>query len=184
MKSVEVADRYAKALYELGVEEGILERLREDLDEVNRTISSNDYLLSFLIHPLIPDKDKQGILEQVFGESLSRETLNFLKLLVTKDREDYLQLIYKRLGKIRRDAEEIIEVEITIPPGVAEDGIEETVKQRLGEITDKAVHVSGVKVDKELIGGIRLQVGDQIIDGSLRSRLDDLREFLLEGGSK
>lgn len=184
MKSVEVADRYAQAIYELGVEEGILEKLQSDLDEVSQIINSNDYLLPFLVHPLVPEKDKRKILEDVFGDSLLRETLNFLKLLVNKGREDYLPLIYKRLGKIRRDEEEIIEVKITVPPRPGEDGIEEMVKDRLGEITGKAVHVTEIEVDEDLISGIRLQVGDQVIDGSVRSRLEELREFLLEGGSK
>jgi len=110
--------------------------------------------------------------------------LNFLKLLVNKDREDYLPLIYKRLSKIRRDEEEIVEVKITVPPRPGRDGIEEMVKDRLGEITGKAVHVTEIEVDEDLISGIRLQMGDQVIDGSVRSRLEELREFLLEGGSK
>lgn len=183
MKSVEVADRYAQAIYELGVEEDKLDKIQDDLDEVSRLVESNDYLMAFLVHPLVPDKDKEEVLDEVLGDSLLRETMNFLKLLVTKDREDYLSLIYERLRKIRRDEQEIIEVEITVPPDLDSDEVVEEVKSRLDSLMDKSVYVTEVTEDPDLIGGIKLKVGEQIIDGSVQGELEGLREHILEGGS-
>lgn len=183
MKSVEVADRYAQAIYELGVEEDKLDGIQEDLEAVSRLVNSNDYMMDFLVHPLVPNEDKEGILEEVLGDSLLRETLNFLKLLVNKDREDYLPLIYERLRKIRRDEEEIIEVEVTVPPDLDGDEIVDEVKSRLDNLLDKSVYITKVTEDADLIGGIRLKVGEQIIDGSVQGELKGLREHILGGGS-
>jgi len=183
MKSVEVADRYAQALYELGVEEDKLDRIQEDLNEVSQLVDANGYLMDFLVHPLVPNEDKEGVLEEILGESLLRETLNFLKLLVNKDREDYLPLIYERLRKIRRDEQEIIEVEITVPPDLDRDEVEGEVKSRLDSLLNKSVYVTDVTEDPDLIGGIKLKVGEQIIDGSVQGELEGLREHILEGGS-
>ncbi|MFP4135961.1 MAG: ATP synthase F1 subunit delta [Candidatus Acetothermia bacterium] len=183
MKSVEVADRYAEALYELGSEEGKLDQLQGDLAEVARLVDSNDQLMDFLIHPLVPNEDKESMLDEILGESVLRETLNFLKLLVNKDREDYLPLIYERLRVIRRDEEEIIEVEITVPPDLDGGEIAEEVKGRLEEIMEKSVFVTQIREDAGLIGGIRLKVGEHIIDGSVQGEIRGLREHILEGGS-
>jgi len=183
MKSVEVADRYAQAIYELGVEEDKLDAIQDDLQGVSRLVNSNDYLMDFLVHPLVPNEDKEGVLEEVLGDSLLRETLNFLKLLVNKDREDYLPLIYERLRKIRRDEQEIIEVEVTVPPDLDRDQLVDEVKSRLDNLLDKSVYVTKVTEDPDLIGGIKLKVGEQIIDGSVQGELEGLREHILEGGS-
>jgi len=150
---------------------------------VSQLVDSNDYLMDFLVHPLVPNEDKEGIIEEVLGDSLLRETLNFLKLLVNKDREDYLPLIYERLRKIRRDEEEIIEVEIAVPPDLERDEVVDQVTGRLESFMDKSVYVTKISEDPDLIGGIKLKVGEQIIDGSVQGELEGLREHILEGGS-
>ena len=181
MKSIEVADRYAQAVYELGKEEGILDDLQSDLGEVNEVINSNEDFFPFLIHPLVPDKDKQNVLEEIFGETIRREVMNFLKLLVQKDREDYLPLIYKRVKKIRMDQDEIVEVEIAYPPGFDREEAVSRVEENLGEILDREIWITQVTEDEKLIGGVRLKIGERVLDGSVQGRLEGLREFVLGG---
>jgi F-type H+-transporting ATPase subunit delta len=181
MKSIEVADRYAQAVYELGKEEGILDDLQSDLEKVNQVIDSNEDFFPFLIHPLIPDRDKQELLDEVFGEFVTREAMNFLKLLVQKDREDYLPLIFKRVKKIRMDQDEIVEVEVAYPPGFDSEDVVSRVEKNLEEILDRKIWITEVTEDDELIGGVRLKIGERVIDGSVQGRLEDMREFVLGG---
>ncbi|MFB6215180.1 MAG: ATP synthase F1 subunit delta [Candidatus Bipolaricaulia bacterium] len=181
MKSIEVADRYAQAVYELGREEGILDVLQSDLKEVNEVIGTNDEFLPFLIHPLVSNEDKRALLEEIFGESLSREAMNFLKLLVGKDREDYIPLIYERVKKLRMDRDEIVEVEVTFPPSFDREEVVNRVESNLREILDREVWITEVAEDEDLIGGVRLKVGERVIDGSVRGSLEGLREFILGG---
>jgi len=181
MKSIEVADRYAQAVYELGKEEGILEDLQSDLGEVNEVINTNEEFFPFLTHPLVPDKDKQELLEEVFGDFLGREAMNFLKLLVQKDREDYLPLIYKRVKKLRMDQDEIVEVEVAYPPGFDREEVLGRVEENLREILDREIWITEVSEDENLIGGVRLKIGERVIDGSVQGKLEGLREFVLGG---
>ncbi|MBS3792413.1 ATP synthase F1 subunit delta [Candidatus Bipolaricaulota bacterium] len=181
MKSIEVADRYAQAVYELGKEEGILDVLQSDLEEVNKVINTNDDFFPFLSHPLVSDEDKRALLEDIFEKSLSREAMNFLKLLVDKDREDYIPLIYKRVKKIRMDQDEIVEVEVIYPPDFDREEVVSRVESNLRKILDREVWITEVTEDEDLIGGIRLKVGEHVIDGSVQGSLKGLREFILGG---
>ncbi|MBS3787302.1 ATP synthase F1 subunit delta [Candidatus Bipolaricaulota bacterium] len=181
MKSIEVADRYAQAVYELGKEEGILDVLQSDLREVNELIDTNDEFFPFLIHPLVPNQEKRALLEEVFEDSLSREAMNFLKLLVGKDREDYIPLIYKRVKKMRADQDEIVEVEVAYPPNFDREEVVNRVEKNLRNILDREVWFTEVTEDEELIGGVRLKIGERVIDGSVQGRLEGLRQFVLGG---
>ena len=182
MKSIEVADRYAEALYELGKEEGILEELQSDLAQVNEVINTNEYFFPFLTHPLVPDEDKKRIIDEIFGSDMRVESINFLKILVQKDRESYFPLISERVKKLRMDKEEIVEVTVTLPSGFDREETVSKIETRLAEITEREVWITEVNEDDELIGGIRLKVGEQVIDGSVKARLEGLRDFVLEGG--
>lgn len=181
MKSIEVADRYAQAVYELGKEEGILDVLQSDLGQVNELIDRNDEFFPFLIHPLVPNQDKRVLLEKVFEGSLSREGMNFLKLLVEKDREDYLPLIYRRVKKLRADQDEIVEVEVAFPPSFDREEVVSRVEKNLRDILDREVWISEVTEDEDLIGGVRLKIGERVIDGSVQGRLEGLKQFVLGG---
>lgn len=181
MKSIEVADRYAQAIYELGKEEEILDDLQSDLEEVVEVINTNDAFFPFLIHPLVPDKDKRTVLKKVFGESLGREAMNFLQILVQKGREDYLPLIYKRVKKIRMDQDEIVEVEVAFPPRFDREEVVSRVENNLTEILEREVWITEVSEDEDLIGGIKLKIGERVIDGSVQGRLEGLKQFVLGG---
>ncbi len=182
MKSTEVADKYAEALYEIGKGEGRLDDFVGELDLVSETVTANESFFQFLTHPLVPDDDKVQVIEGVFGEKISQDIQNFLHVLVSKNREDYIELIRERFHKLRRDKEDILEVEVTIPTGFSREDLAEDIEKRLAEVTDRAVQVTRVSEEKGLIGGAKLSIGDAVIDGSVRGQLEDLREFVLEGG--
>jgi len=182
MKSTEVADKYAEALYELGKEGEKLDEIIEDIDSIARTVSEASDFTPFLTHPLVPNTDKIAILERVFGGKVSQQSINFLKILVERDREDYLQLISERLHKIRMDREEIIEVKVSVPPRFFHDGLKGEVHERLSSITDRSVKVTEISREEGLIGGMKLTIGEKVIDGTIRGQLEELREFILEGG--
>ena len=181
MKSTEVADRYAQALYNLGNEEGTLDELFGELTSVRSIVLENDEFRTYLEHPLIPKEGKVELIDEVFGGQLGRQTLNFLHLLVDKGREDYLVFIVDRLGSIRSREEGILDVRIHTPEEFGGDGLQEEVESRLGEILDKKVFVRDVITDPDLIAGIKLELPDRYVDGSVKARLRQLRDFVLEG---
>lgn len=182
MKSTELADKYAEAIYEVGKEEDSLDEFINDLDAVADVVRANEFLPCFLDHPLVPNRDKNTLLERIFGEKVSPRILNFLKILVRKNRESYLQLIRERLHKIRRDKENVLEVQVTIPPKFDVEGLEDEIRARLSEVTDRQVSVTKIDQKEGLIGGAKLAIGEKVIDGSVKAQLEELRDFVLEGG--
>jgi len=183
MKSTEVADRYAQALYDLGEEEGISRELGDDLQLVRETVEENEQLRLFLRHPIVPNRDKKEVLERLFGSEANERTLNFLYLLVEKGREDYLELICDRFEEIRIEEQNLVRARVYVAPGFdgkGEEAIKEDLREQLEERLDKQVLIGDVVQDESLIAGIRVEIGDRIIDGSLRSRMEKLRNFMLE----
>ncbi len=181
MKSTELADKYAEALYEVGKEEESLDKFINDLDAVADAVSVNEFLPQFLDHPLVPDRAKSTLLESIFGGKVSPRILNFLKILVRKNRESYLQLICERLHKIRRDKEDVLEVQVTVPPKFDVEGLENDIRARLSHITDRQVAVTKIDRQEGLIGGAKLAIGEKVIDGSVKAQIEELRDFVLGG---
>lgn len=182
MKSTEIADKYAQALYEIGKETEKLDKFTEEIDEVGRVAEENQQFLEFVTHPLVPDEDKIDILVNIFGDELSAEMMNFLRVLVNKGREDYIQLIKQRFHKFRRDQENILEVEVTVPTGFSHDNLKTAIENRLSQVTEERVQVIDIVEEEGLIGGAKLTIGDRVIDGTIKSQLEDLRDFVLQGG--
>ncbi|MFP3953578.1 MAG: ATP synthase F1 subunit delta [Candidatus Acetothermia bacterium] len=183
MKSTEVADKYAEALYEIGKEEGRLDEFVEELDALTEIVTANETFLHFLTHPLVPDGDKVRLIDRVFGSDLSGDIRNFLRVLVSRDREGYIDLIQERFHKLRREKEDILEVEVKVPAGFSREGLSEKIEERLEERTGRTVQVTSLTEEEGLIGGAKLSIGDKVIDGSVKGQLEDLREFVLEGGN-
>jgi F-type H+-transporting ATPase subunit delta len=169
-------DAYAAALFEVARAEGSLERVEEELFRVARTIEGNDELRNKLTDESIPVELRQGIVEDLLGGRASGVTTSLVSFVVGAGRARDLPHIIDRL--VQRAAEErheaVAEVRSAIP-------LDEDQRSRLAEAlstkTGKRVSVK-VIVDPSVLGGIIAQVGDTVIDGSVRSRLEKLKETL------
>lgn len=183
MVSEETADRYAEALLELGSEEGNLEELAEDVKAIKEAVSGSTEFRSFIEHPLVPKGDKREMLTQVFGESVKKETLNFLMLLVDNSREDHLKMICDRFLDMKMDRQNLTRVKVFSALEGDQEELKSLVKEPLGRALDTSVEITQVKQDKDLIGGIKLEIAGKVVDGSARRQLLNLREHLTSGGT-
>ncbi len=180
MRSKEVAQRYAEALYDLGHEEKVLDELENSYRFVWERVKENDDFHRFLNHPLIPDGSKFELIDNIFQNKVHPYLLNYLQLLVRKNREPYIGDVYEEFISLREKKEEIVKVMVSSPYELAENGLLDRIKDRLKEIFGKKIRVETV-LDKRLLAGIKLQVGETVIDGSLKARLDDLEDKLVGG---
>jgi F-type H+-transporting ATPase subunit delta len=169
-------DAYAGALFEVARAEGSLERVEEELFRVARTIEGNDELRTKLTDQNIPVELRQGIVEDLLGGRASGVTTSLVSFVIGAGRARDLPTIIDRL--VQRAAEErheaVAEVRSAIP---LDDDQKARLADALGRKTGKRVSVK-VVVDPSILGGIIAQVGDTVIDGSIRSRLDQLKETL------
>lgn len=172
----ERTDAYAAALFEVAKAEGSLATVEEELFRVARTLEGSDELRSTLTDQAIPIERRQGIVEDLLGDRASAVTTALVSFVVGAGRGRDLPAIIDRL--VERAAEErsqaVAEVRSAIPLDEAQ---KERLAQALGQATGKTISVK-VIVDPSILGGIVAQVGDTVIDGSIRTRLNQLREAL------
>jgi F-type H+-transporting ATPase subunit delta len=174
----ELAQVYARSLFEVADEQGILDLLREQLGQVADALKENRDLELFFFSPYFSTKEKQAALEKVL-EGADDRLLNFLKLLIENHR---MPVIFR----VRREYDRLWEQEKRLLPVVLTSAVEldeQTIKdlgERIGERTGRTVTLTK-HVDPDILGGIVVQVGNSILDASIRNRLEQLRTQVARG---
>lgn len=173
-----VAARYAKSLLDLAQEQGITERLYKDMQLFKHTVAQSRPLMLMLKNPIVRAEKKSAVLKAAFTNRVDPVTMSFFEIIARKNREGIMDAIaeefvnqYDRMKGVER-ATIITTVPLT-------DKLREEFRAMVMKATKgKSVELEE-KIDSKLIGGYVLRVGDQQIDGSIRSRLNELRlQFL------
>jgi F-type H+-transporting ATPase subunit delta len=173
-----VARRYAKALFELGVQKGNFEALGQELDGVAQLYSDSRELRQTLENPVFKQSQKRKIIESLLPQVAQNPTVrNFVLLLVDRNRiavlpliaRAYQELTDRQLGQVRAV------VTSAKPLDVMTEG---EIKRALEKRTGKKVLMKS-EVDPTLIGGVVARVGDLVLDGSLRTRLASVGSRIL-----
>jgi len=174
-----VARQYAQALLEFATAAGggNDETVLTDLEAINKVVAGVPEFDVVLGHPNVPGAEKKKILVELFSGKISDLTQRLLELLADKRRITLLRYIegeYKTLLNERRN---LVDARLTSAESLddkAVAGIKSTLTTQLG----KEIKLD-VKVDPSLLGGAVLRIGDQVIDGSLRGKLQALEKTLL-----
>ena len=178
--SNEVAERYAEALFELAVESNALREKKEDAETLLQILEDNPELSELFRAVKISRQEKKDLIEQIFGNSFEREQLNFLKLLVDKDRTDSLKDILKLL--VSKANEELgIQTAVVYSVRKLPEEDLDRIRKALEKKTGKEVVLKN-EIDERLIAGIKVVVGSTVTDVSMKRRLETMREALLKGG--
>lgn len=172
-----VARRYATALFELAQEKNQIDQIEQELDVVIGVIDANRRLKAIIDDVLIAAEVKQDLLKKLFVDKVSPLLLNLLQVVARKRRESYLPDIRRAYVDLANQARGLVEVEVrsAVPLG------EETLAKLEGRLLSrlgKRVRFS-TQVAPELVGGLVVRVGDQLMDGSVKTRLQRMRERLL-----
>lgn len=176
MSELAVAKRYAKALFELAKEQNIITQVEEDLSAVVSTIKSNAELNQLLLHPNIDISSKTNMLKQLFEGKVAEPVLGTLLLLLSRGREEllpYLLLDYIEIASVALNQATAF---VTSAFELSESDKAE-IAAHFGKLEGKTVRVQSV-VDKSLIGGITVRIGDRLYDGSLSGKLNRLEQTL------
>lgn len=169
-------DAYATALFEVARAEGNLERVEAELYTMARAIEGNEDLRSKLTDQALPVEIRQGIVEDLLGDKAQPVTKALVSFVVGSGRARDLPAIIDLM--VHRSAEEraeaVAEVRSAIP---LDDDQQQRLAEALSARTGQKVSVK-VSVDPSILGGIVATIGDTVIDGSIRRRLEQLRETL------
>ena len=173
-----VARRYARALFDIGVDSGKFEALGQEIGELATLWSSSPELRQALENPVFRPSEKRAVLEQILPRVAPTPEVRRLALLLLERRrilllpaiaQAYRDFADAHTGRVRA---RVTSAEPLPPPAL------ERVRRSLEERTGKKVIVE-TAVDPALIGGLVAQVGDLVLDGSVRTQLADLRQKLV-----
>jgi F-type H+-transporting ATPase subunit delta len=176
----ELADVYARSLFEVAKEEDKLDDVREQLGEVADAVSETRDLQVFFFSPYFSTDEKS---EQLKGllKGADETILNFLTLLVEKHRMPALFRIRNRFERLWQEENKVLPVQITSAIELDKDTVK-SIGDRIGERTGRKVELSST-VDPDILGGLVLQVGNNVLDASIRNRLENLRKQVARGAA-
>ena len=169
-------DGYARALFEIARAEGTLDEVEDELFRFARTYESNESLRDALTDEMVPAAMRQKIVEDLLGDKTTPTTVQLVSMVVGSGRGRELPAIIDKLVQRASASKnlEVAEVRSAVP---LTDDQQDRLKAALTNATGKQVNLK-VIVDSSVLGGIVATVGDTVIDGSVRTRLDQLKSRL------
>ncbi|GGC85960.1 ATP synthase subunit delta [Thalassobacillus devorans] len=177
-----VSRRYANALFQLGKERNKLEQFEEELRNIRAVWVTNKELLTFLKHPRVSiDKKKQTIATGFAG--YSSEVLNTLMLLLDRHREDIIPDLIDHFIEKVNDAKGIAEAKVYSVRELSEDEklqISNVFAKKIGKNTLKITNI----IDRSILGGIKIRIGNRIYDGSISGKLERIERKLVSGNNR
>ena len=176
MSESKIARVYATALYEAATEAGRTERVRSDLGEFVQAMEGSEGLRHLLVTEEVSDPKKKEILLELTdgGDEMVR---NLLRILVDKSRESEVAAIFRAYVALVEEAQGLVHVEV-VSAVVLPAEVAESLKAKLASTLGKTIDLK-LSVDKELLGGLKLRIGDKVADASIRHHLERLRESLI-----
>jgi ATP synthase F1 delta subunit len=169
----EIAEVYARSLFQVAQEQGKLDEVRDQLAEFSEALGSSREMQQFFFSPYFSTAEKQDGLDRVV-KGANPVVLNFFKLLIENHRMPVLFRVRTAFDKLWEEENRLLPVQVTS----AIELDKRTVKQigdRISEQTGRKVELSAT-VEPDILGGIVLRVGNSILDASIRNRLEQLRK--------
>jgi len=166
-----VAAQYAEAVLELAEKagSGTDEKVLADLKGINEVLDLTPDLVIILNHPAVEPEKKTELLLKTFEGKITDVTQRLLRLLSERRRLDTLKQLEEKYAQILRERKNIVSAKLTSSKELSQSEIAD-IKARLTEHLGKKLELE-VTVDKSLLGGVVLRLGDQVIDGSLKGKL-------------
>lgn len=164
-------------MFGVAQQHGNVEVVNHDLHLVRQTLSESKELRTLLEHPLVRVEDKKQIVTQLWGTRVQPMTFNFIQLLLDKRRIMALGAIVARFDHLVAAQKRQVGVRLTTAVDLDPAEIS-ALRQELERQWSREV-VMEAKVDPEILGGAVLQIGDQVVDGSVRARLNALKGNLV-----
>ncbi len=179
MANVPVARRYARALFELGVEKGQLQEFGQALSACNTLFQESEDLHVVLSNPAVRREERTAVVQAIADKAGWPQLFrNFVLLLLDKDRLLHIGAIHESFQAMQDEKEGRIQGSVTSAVALTDAQLEK-IRHQLKELTGKDVLLTA-EVDEEVIGGVVARVGSTIYDGSIRTHLQRLREAILK----
>ncbi len=174
MKEDSVAKKYATALYDVLKTSAKQTKAEAELEAMLETVQNEEFLL-FLEHPKFQEKEKFNVITKAY-KGFGKEVVNLLKILVQAKRVSLLSEVVLAYKALCRGSQNVLVVEV-----ITAVSLEKSSRDKLTEKLKKKYNCKielDEKIDERIIGGIKLVVGDTVIDGSVLHTLQTLKNTL------
>ncbi len=173
-----VSTTYAQALYEVALELDRLDQIRDEFGFINETFKTHPEFYEVFRTPKINKEERKDIINNVFKDKVSKEVMNFMKILIDKRRgaavdgiyNEYVSMVDEKKGVVKAVVESAVEL-------TSEE--QAALTEKLAKVTEREVKLTCV-VKPAVIGGLIVRIGDKVIDGSVKSRLDIMKDNLAQ----
>ena len=176
MKVDPIVSAYAESLFRLATAEEMADRVEEELHELERLYQTNPEMKEFVNNPRIRAEGKKDALAELLGDKLSRIALNQMHLLIDLERGRMLPKVAEEYYRLASEARAKVTAEVVTAVPISDDS-----RKRLGDaltkLTKKDVHLRA-RVDESIVGGAIVRVGDKVLDGSVRNKLNQLKKLM------
>jgi F-type H+-transporting ATPase subunit delta len=169
----EIAQVYARALFEVAMERDILDEIHDELGAFTEALNENRELAVFFFSPYFSSEEKKNGLERAVTGA-DPAFMNFLQALLERHRMPVIFRIRARFEQLWDEENKLLPVEVTSSVELDKE-IVQSIGERIGEQTGQKVELSS-KVDPDILGGLVVRVGNFVLDASIRNRLNQLRK--------
>ena len=176
-----VASKYASALFELALDQKLEDQFKEDIHFIKDIISTHPELIDVLSKIQFTKAQKKELINDVFKPYVHSFTINLLYLLVDKNRTVVLRHFVEEYIHLHNQHFNIVEaIAYSVSPLTKEE-----IKELESSLSLKQKQTVSIinRIDPTLISGIKIRFDDKVIDGSMKSRIENLRSVLREGRS-
>ncbi len=169
----ELADVYARSLFEVAQEHGDLERVRDQLGEFADAVDRSHDLQVFFFSPYFSSQEKKDGIARVV-EGADERFVRFLELLAEKHRMPVIFRIRRVFEEMWAEENRLLEASVTSAVEL-DEAVVKQIGERIEEQTGRSVELTS-EVDPDVLGGLVIRVGNTIMDASVRNRLERLRK--------
>jgi F-type H+-transporting ATPase subunit delta len=174
----EIAQVYARSLFEVASERGVLDVVREQLGQFADVLESNHEVAVFFFSPYFSTEEKKDGLDRAI-DGAEPTFMNFLQTLVERHRMPAIFRIRTRYNQLWDTENHLLPVQITSAVEL-DDSTVQSIGDRIGEQTGNKIELTS-SVDPDILGGLVLRVGNFVLDASIRNRLNQLRKQVAQG---
>ena len=174
-----ILGRYARSLADIVFEENVADKVTEDLNVYSEIFIAVPDLLEVFHSPSVPRETKEKLFNELTAQyPVAQITANFLRILLEHNRIRYFQQILDLYIKFVNERKGIVSARITAALQLSEEE-QKSLQSRLAEITGKLTNIE-FQTDESILGGIVVQIGSTVFDGSIRTQLADMKRRLAE----
>lgn len=175
----QLAKRYAKALFDLALEENLMSTFQSQIKSIHNLFKENEELREFINSQGVPSEAKKEFFNRLFKDNIHIYVTHFLCLLVDKKRERNIEAVCEEFNSLCNEYFNVLEGVVYSTKQLTKDqmtNIEKSIELKL----NKRVELKN-KLDSSLIGGLKVVVGDTVFDNSIQHKMEALKNELLQG---